>query len=177
MQKALPWLAAAAALLGACGDDPSSPLDACGCTSWENCVQDTCEFDRASRWRVIALDAVVPTKDAGGSDWDLLTTAARRPPDPLVCLTLQGQRLCTPVAHDTFKPSWTTTIFPSAEGGLLADGMTVTIFDDDLATRQTICAPSKKRIKRPDFVALSFTFLCQVGSAQASARFSLQQVK
>lgn len=90
--------------------------------------------------------------------WDAVGGA----PDPMVCLTINGERRCTPARADSFNPIWNFA-FPATTAGMLQAGFTAEYLDEDLTSNELICGRGVITITQDDFASRSGSFGCDSG--------------
>jgi hypothetical protein len=105
------------------------------CAVEQLCGASGCEFDGDRRWEVTAVSANVAQRNGAGETWD----AAGGLPDPLVCVTEGGSRMCTSSRADTLTPTWSQPLVQTKAQNL-ASGIFIEFFDEDLTTNDTICS-------------------------------------
>ena len=136
-----------------------------GCQRGYRCSAATCSLDPAGLWKITVTSGRIATTDPTGSSWDTFGGA----PDPLVCLTIAGQRSCTAAIQDSFTPLWNEE-FPLATATALLSGVTVEIIDSDIASNDDICRPTLTAISEATFLAGSLEVGCSVASIKATLR-------
>ena len=164
------------ALLGAVGcgrmDDPP-PIDqgqpgqnvgTClsGCNRGFMCQGVSCVLDPLSLWSITVTSGKISERDPTGASWDTFGGA----PDPLVCLTINGQRSCTRTAQDTISPVWNQS-FPPATAASLASGVSVEIWDEDVSSNDPICGSGTLTVSKDQFAQGTWGASCAEGSFQA----------
>lgn len=165
-------------LLVACGGDgdsdnnPQNDNDTAGCSgchAWETCVGTTCVFDSTSQWDVVAESGTVVGQN-GSLPWDTFDD-----PDPLVCVTINGQEKCTEADIDTFYPDWHQKLFENAGGGSIMGGIYVEYWDLDitLADSEAICQGTIT-INSTYFNAGGVTLQCEDGVSTVSFTLTYQ---
>ena len=134
-------------LVAGCGtSDPST---------WETC--DGCAETAGTQWDVIADGAEL------NGDYDVLG-----PPDPYICLTVQGQTHCSAHVSDSSTPRWDYTIMRAVPTADLTDStLAVNLWDKDtggLDTNDFICS-AEINITAADLDAGGILFSCARGNA------------
>jgi len=128
-----------------CGNDGCGGT--CGsCQGNLTCRSGTCGVDPASRWSLIVTTGVISQRKGDGSTWDTLGGA----PDPLVCITIAGERRCTGAVADNFTPVWNSR-FPATSASELLGGVRVEIIDEDAAANDDICSAGNVLVTLADF--------------------------
>lgn len=117
-----------------------------------------CEVDPASRWVITAISGTVATAGAAGA-WDPFGGA----PDPQVCITLNGQRACTPYASDTFSPTWNFA-FSAATAEALQAGIMTSYLDYDTGSADDTICDLRIRVGPMAFEAGGLTVPCTYGT-------------
>lgn len=140
-------------LVAGCGtSDPST---------WESCSG--CAETAGAQWDVIADGAEL----SGG--YDVLG-----PPDPYICLTVQGQTHCSTHVSDSADPRWDYTLVRALPTAALTDQpLAVNLWDKDtggLDTNDFICS-AQIQITDADLDAGGVQFNCSRG--KAAFRFHL----
>lgn len=93
----------------------------------------------------------------GGGAWD----TGGSPPDPYLCLTLDGVQSCTEYVSDTYTPRWSLRArFPATTASALMAGVQSLYGDDDVGPDDVICAPGPIRFSTTDFSTRTTTFRC-----------------
>lgn len=118
----------------------------------------SCEVDPASRWVITATSGTVATAGAAGA-WDSFGGA----PDPQVCITLSGQRTCTPYVNDTFSPTWNFA-FPATTAEALQAGILTSYIDYDSGSADDTICDLRIRLGRMAFESGGSTAPCPYGS-------------
>lgn len=139
-----------------------------GCDRGFLCQSSRCVLDPTGRWTVRVTTGTVAARNASGSQWD----GDASPPDPKVCLTMNGSRLCTRTIQDTFSPSWNED-FPSATATALQAGVLVEYLESDFSFDDPICTGTVP-VSASDFASGSWGIQCQGGLGQVSARLTAQ---
>lgn len=88
----------------------------------------------------------VSSTSPSGGQWDTIGGA----PDPVVCITINGVRTCTPESRDRYAPVWNYT-FPTTTASALQAGITVEFYDNDAVGSEAICATTRVSIGNGDF--------------------------
>lgn len=114
-----------------------------------------CELNPASTWVITATNGTIAEHDPNGSNWDTLGGL----PDPYVCLTLNGQQICTPVAPDTLHPVWNFT-FPEVSARMLQAGVLSVFADDDIGNDDRLCGDATLAFTTAQFVAGAGSWGC-----------------
>jgi hypothetical protein len=140
-----------------CGDNGCG--GSCGtCAGGMTCNGGTCAVDPGSFWVLTVTNGTVTERNPGGSSWDAVGGA----PDPMVCLTINGERRCTQARADTFSPSWNAA-FPATTAGMLQAGFTAEYLDEDVTTNDVICGRGIIPLRPGDFSSRSGNFGCDSG--------------
>jgi len=63
------------------------------------------------------------------------------PPDPYLCLTINGMQRCTEYVTDSFAPAWRMGLCPATTASALMSGVPSVYADDDVGTDDPICMP------------------------------------
>jgi hypothetical protein len=125
-------------------------------------------LDATGQWVVRVGSGTVAMRNASGSYWDADFSA----PDPKVCLTINGNRLCTKTIQDTYAPVWNAD-FPAATATALQAGVNIEYVDVDLTSDDPICS-GMLSVKSSDFASGTWGFTCQSGLGGVSARLIAQ---
>jgi len=139
-------------LVTACGRDPQDPgtvtptppPNKCGsCATYEVCVAATgmCGINPSSTWFFAVESARIALTKSTGESWDALGGA----PDPFVMLDARQ----TTTKQDTFTPLWQEGATYTA-ATLTGAGVSLTVFDSDLASNDLIGGPSIVRFTEAD---------------------------
>ncbi len=143
----------------ACGNEGESDGVPCqNCEEWEKCQVDNCVFDLSSQWDILAVSGTVSPKKPSGDAWDALDGA----PDPLVCVTVIGDKNCTLADQDTFKPSWNQKVAQNIGGEALMGGINIAYADEDISSNEGICS-GNIAVQESDFADGGFSFSCKSG--------------
>lgn len=161
-------------LLG-CGDDTTnggfnyldSGSNCPSCRKWEKCSHSKCVFNIASRWNLILSSAVVSQKKSNGDAWDTLGGL----PDPVACVTINGQRKCSSVKQDTLTPYWNEILHIAVGGGSLGGGFSIELTDSDWSAHDQICS-GNVTVGEADFNLGGVKYDCSL----ATIRFGLSFV-
>lgn len=170
MMGAMTLLACGAAeRTGGGGGDGGGTL-AClgGCRRGFTCQGSTCTLDPTGSWILRLTSGTVASRKANGDTWD----GDGSPPEPKVCLTVNGTRSCTPTIQDTYSPVWNTA-FPAAtatalQAGVLGEYIDVDVIDDD-----PICMGSIP-VTQDEFRSGVWGFRCTSGIGQVDATLTAQ---
>lgn len=122
-----------------CGTDPGCPDRVCGtCPSGYVCNASgtSCNVSGSGNWIITAVRGTVARTQATGGSWDIDGS----PPDPYLCLTINGTRRCTEYITDSFAPVWRMNQFPATPASSLLGGIFAEYADDDVGTDDFICA-------------------------------------
>lgn len=119
--------------------------------------------DPAETWSIRIDRGTVTQYDPTNAAWDVPGGL----PDPMVCLTINGRRACTPTKQDTLTPVWSYT-FPAARLSYLRAGVTVEMLDEDLADNDTICGSGVIPIDDSDLTSRTWAAQCTYGSFTAT---------
>ena len=157
-------------LLFAAACDPFGPGDpglpstcaATGCSPGYQCVADQCSLKSSGLWRLTVTSGMVAQKTASGASWDNFGGA----PDPLVCLTISNNRVCTTTKQDSYAPVWNESSTPVTAAELLA-GVTVEILDEDFAGYEKMCQVGVIPLTDANFQAGVWGAGCPVASFDA----------
>ena len=139
-----------------------------GCDRGFLCQGSSCVLDATGQWVVRVGPGTVAMRNASGSYWDADFSA----PDPKVCLTINGNRLCTKTIQDTYAPVWNAD-FPAATATALQAGVNIEYVDVDLTSDDPICS-GMLSVKSSDFASGTWGFTCQSGLGDVSARLIAQ---
>ncbi len=153
---------------GGGGDGGAVTGCAFGCDRGFLCQGSTCVLDATGRWVLRITSGTVSMRNASGSYWD----ADFSPPDPKVCLTINGSRVCTRTIQDTYAPVWNTD-FQAATATALQAGVNIEYIDADLTSDDPICS-GMLSVKSSDFASGTWGFTCQGGLGQVSAQLIAQ---
>lgn len=127
---------------------PAGERRACVCgagrASSQACAEDggdfawgPCECAAPVAERVLTVRfGNVNARNAAGGAWDADGGGA---PDPFVCVTLGGRRVCSPVCRDAYACPWDFA-FPAANEDELVRGVVVEFLDEDGDVDEAICA-------------------------------------
>jgi hypothetical protein len=160
---------------GACGTrtcgpapDPACPGTTCGSCSGEDVCSNAgaCgPLDPAASWIVASTSGTV--KD-NGIMWDSLCASSTCLPDPF--LTVDGQATSKP--QDTLAPVWNQDMVTKSAADLMASGVSVTYFDDDIpySTDDVICSTQTVTFTAADFAAGTKHVECDNGSYDFALR-------
>lgn len=145
-----------------CGDDGCGGR--CGsCGLGSVCDAGRCAVDPGSRWVLTAQSGTVTERDGTNQSWD----AAGGLPDPLLCLSVNGNRECTRAVADTLMPRWGHRFAPQSAASLRA-GVTFAYDDEDLTDDDVICSPTTVRITDEMFTRGGLTMECSFGTFSLS---------
>lgn len=124
---------------------PGTPAVCGPCRDFEVCTAaGRCAVDRDRTWVLGVADAIISSKKPSGEAWDAFGGA----PDPFV--TIGGGRTAT--VQDSFRPVWNVgERFLAAQ--LLDQGVTVQVWDEDVAENDAITQPTLLRLGEADFAA------------------------
>ena len=111
--------------------------------------------DANSSWELTVTSGSVAAVAPSGGQWDTFGGA----PDPVVCLTINGTRVCTPESRDRYSPVWNYT-FPVATAGALQAGITVEFYDNDTVGSEAICATTRLAPSNGDFASGGGSISC-----------------
>ncbi len=114
-----------------------------------------CELNPTGMWVPTVTKGFISAKRPDGKDWDALGGK----PDPIVCLTIAGDRTCTDAAKDTLKPTWNKA-FPAASATALQSAVKVEFADLDISAHDLICKISNVVVTLGDFKAGGFSVTC-----------------
>lgn len=115
-------------------------------------------------WRLTFTSGSISQRNSQGGTWDSFGGA----PDPFVCITLSGDRRCTPAQADTFTPFFNA--FVDASAAQLLSGVTVEMLDEDVASNDVICAAGLVRLNESNFAERGGLLTC---GTVASLRYTL----
>lgn len=146
---------------GGGGGDPPSPCGL-GCGRGFLCQTNGCVVDPTGLWSVAINDGSVATRKLDGSLWD----GDASPPDPFVCLTLNGRRTCTTAIQDTYSPTWNQRT-QAATATALQAGVFVEYVDEDAAVDDPICQGTLA-VTAADFARGRWEIICTKGIGQIS---------
>lgn len=155
---------------GACGNTDrggggeTPPPSKCGsCARYETCTSSGfCGISPNSTWFFAVDSATISSTKADGSAWDAFGGA----PDPFV--QLDGKRTST--QQDTFTPVFAEGTTYTATN-LLTQGVSVTVYDEDVSANDAIGGPTFVRPTEAD-LRLGVLTVKNLGRAQ-SITFSL----
>lgn len=157
-----------------CGPDPGPGCAELGrncgtCRSGFACnsTGTACNLNPSSNWIVTAVRGAVARTTPAGLAWDVDGS----PPDPYLCLTINGMQRCTEFATDTFAPMWRMNLFPATTASALMSGVPSLYGDDDTAVDDNICMPGPIMFTSAQLTAgVPLTFSCgTTGSFTLSA--------
>lgn len=155
-----------------CGPDPGAGCSGRTCGTCPggyacNASGTGCLLDANSLWVVTAVSGTVSGTAPDGSAWDVDGSA----PDPVLCLTINGTRLCTMAAPNTYTPRW-NAVFPATRASALLAGVRSEYFDEDVTVNDAICAAGTIRFTEAQLTAgAPVTFRCDpYGSFTLSLR-------
>lgn len=144
------------------GGGGSNPPISCGlgCSRGFLCQANQCVVDPTGLWVVSISNGSVAPRKLDGSLWD----ADASPPDPFVCLTLNGRRTCTTAIQDTYSPSW-NQLTQAVTATALQAGVFVEYIDEDLSVDDPICQGTIA-VTAADFAHGRWDIICTKGSGQ-----------
>lgn len=111
------------------------------CASHERCASGSCALDSQSLWSVTVVSANIDDRDEGGTCWDDAVGTCDDPPEAFLAATCGGRQGTTGV-QSTWQPSWRTELFQVTADALIAGGMSVTVYDEDLTSDDTVATCS-----------------------------------
>lgn len=122
---------------------PPPPPNKCGsCARYESCTSSgTCAINANSTWFLSIDSATITSTKPDGSAWDAFGGA----PDPFV--QLDSKRTST--KQDTFTPTWQEGSTYTANN-LLVQGVSVSLFDEDVSANDPIGGPTTIRPTEAD---------------------------
>ena len=152
------------------GGSTSSGGPAClgGCSRGFTCQASTCTLDPTGSWVLRLTSGTVASRKASGDSWD----GDGSPPEPKVCLTINGVRSCTPTIQDTYSPVWNAA-FPAATATALQAGVFSEYIDVDSFFDDPICSGSIP-VTQDEFRRGIWGFRCTSGSGQVDATLTAQ---
>lgn len=139
-----------------------------GCNRGFSCQASTCTLDPTENWVLRLTSGTVAARKANGDTWD----GDGSPPEPKVCLTINGIRACTPAIQDTYSPVWNTT-FPAVTATALQAGVLAEYIDEDIVADDPICSGSIP-VTKDEFQSGIWGFRCTSGVGQVNATLTAQ---
>ena len=153
---------------GGHGGDGSTPGCLGGCSRGFSCQGSTCTLDPTGTWVLRLTSGSVASRKANGDTWD----GDGSPPEPKVCLTVNGSRSCTPTIQDTYSPVWNTS-FAAATATVLQAGVLAEYTDVDAFVDDPICSGSIP-VTQAEFQSGVWGFRCTSGIGQVEGTLTAQ---
>ena len=141
------------------GGETPPPVNKCGsCARYETCMASgLCGISPNSTWFFAVDTATITSTKPDGSAWDAFGGA----PDPFV--QLDGKRTTT--QQDTFTPTFAEGTTYTATN-LLTQGVSVTVYDEDVSSNDLIGGPTFVRPTEAD-LRLGVLTVKNLGEAQS----------
>lgn len=142
---------------------------AIGCRPGFRCSSGECKLDPSSLWSITVTSGKVSERDPASESWDSFGGA----PDPYVCFTINGSRICTSARQDTLMPFWNESMGAYTATALLS-GVDVEMWDEDLSSNDSICRKGLIAVSEGHLAAGRLAAGCDYGSVEATIAPKLQ---
>ena len=143
---------------GGGSDGGGTPACFGGCSRGFTCQGSTCTLDPTGRWVLRLTSGTIASRKANGDTWD----GDGSPPEPKVCLTVNGVRSCTQTIQDTYSPVWNAAL-PAATATALQAGVLGEYIDEDAFVDDPICSGSIP-VTQDQFKSGIWGFRCTSGT-------------
>jgi hypothetical protein len=109
-------------------------------------------------WSVTLTNGSISETDPSGEAWDVPGGM----PDTFVCVTVDGDEVCSSTADDTLSPEWNED-FGTLTAAKLQAGVDVVIWDEDVSDDDVICGEGTITVTKQDFANGYFDAECEYG--------------